>query len=316
MRSVAVLPLLVLAAGCSLFPELSSYGDCADGKCRDAGSAGTGGSIEDASTGGAAGSAGSGGNAGTAGVGGSAGSGGAGGSAGADAATDPCGSYKGASMVKPKNLAFCIDSTEVTRAQYQEFLVDQGATPTGTHPKCGFNASYKISDYLWNATADDEPVHGTDWCDAVDYCAWAGKRLCGKLGGGELAKAECSTTQSQWMVACSLNGVQNYPYGNQYVAGNCRDSVTDGGSSGQVPVGSLPKCEGGYPGIFDMSGNVMEWQDSCTQTSDPATDECEAQGGSWNFPGGSGSAVFCGFHEPHVRGGEGPQIGFRCCKDL
>jgi formylglycine-generating enzyme required for sulfatase activity len=78
----------------------------------------------------------------------------------------------------------------------------------------------------------------------------------------------------------------------------------------------MPGCEGGYPGIFDMSGNVMEWQDSCASGSDPATDPCEVQGGSWNFPGGTQSAVFCAFHEKHPRGQSVPQIGFRCCKDL
>ncbi len=303
-----LLPFLLLATGCSLFPELSSYGECADGQCRDAGGGGTAG---------AAGSAGgSGGTAGSAGGAGSGGTAGSAGSAGADGGSDPCGTYQGATMVKAGSLAFCVDGTEVTRSQYNAFLLDQGATPTGTHPRCGFNAGYKPPDYLWNATADDEPVRGVDWCDAFDYCAWAGKRLCGKIGGGELTEPECKTTVSQWMAACSVNGVQNYPYGNQYVAGNCRDSVTDGGSNGQVPVASLPGCEGGYPGIFDMSGNVMEWQDSCVAGSDPATDPCQAQGGAWNFPGGSQSAVFCGFHESHERGQNGPQIGFRCCKDL
>ena len=29
-----------------------------------------------------------------------------------------------------------------------------------------------------------------DWCDAYAYCEWAGKRLCGKIGGGPNADAD------------------------------------------------------------------------------------------------------------------------------
>lgn len=42
-------------------------------------------------------------------------------------------------------------------------------------------------------------------------------------------------------------------------AGLCRTS--ESGAS-VVPVGSMTKCEGGYPGLFDMSGNVTNQKNS------------------------------------------------------
>ena len=51
-------------------------------------------------------------------------------------------------------------------------------------------------------------------------------------------------------------------------------AAIDGGTL--VPVASLPGCQGGYPGVFDMSGNVEEVEDSC---DDAGT--CYSRGGSF-----------------------------------
>ena len=73
------------------------------------------------------------------------------------------------------------------------------------------NTSEQRAECEWNYTfqpsepgADPEhPVTHVDFCDAVAFCAWAGKRLCGKIGGGELSFAELSlASESQWFAAC------------------------------------------------------------------------------------------------------------------
>jgi formylglycine-generating enzyme required for sulfatase activity len=304
--------------GCGLFPELESYGDCAEGKCADA-SAGTGGTSNGGSGNTGNGGAGNGGtsgggtgNGGTSGAsGGNAGAGGSGGG-------EPCGAHLGGPMVAIPNEGYCIDATEVKRAEYQEYLDDVGSTPPPQETRCAWNTSTLPPSYLMtvDATKPEDPIRGTNFCQAVSYCAWAGKRLCGKIGGGALESTSAGNTNvDQFYVACSHDGIQKFPYGNDYVSGVCNDSKGNVGPNGQAGAGSLSTCEGGYPGIFDMSGNVQEWVDHC-RPGDAGTEECILKGGSWNFPGGAQSAVHCSFGQWTAMDGNAPQNGFRCCKDL
>ena len=60
-----------------------------------------------------------------------------------------------------------------------------------------------------------------------------------------------------------------------------------------VPVGSLAGCQGGFPGVFDMSGNAAEWEDSCGRAAADAStakDPCILRGGSYQH---SQSGVSC-----------------------
>jgi len=52
-----------------------------------------------------------------------------------------------------------------------------------------------------------------------------------------------------------------------------------GGFENLAPVASFPGCEGFYPGLFDLEGNVAEWVDSCDGSSGP-NDHCTLAGGS------------------------------------
>jgi formylglycine-generating enzyme required for sulfatase activity len=80
-----------------------------------------------------------------------------------------------------------------------------------------------------------------------------------------------------------------------------------------LPTGSMTTCEGGFTGIFDMSGNVGEW------TSDLVSTKIQYLGGSFHDctnPGGCPSndlayGMRCTgqFPSPTNQG----QIGFRCC---
>ena len=53
------------------------------------------------------------------------------------------------------------------------------------------------------------PVVGVNWCQAYGFCKSAGKRLCGRIGGGANAFTDyASAAASQWYNACSKVGTQ------------------------------------------------------------------------------------------------------------
>ena len=124
-------------------------------------------------------------------------------------------SGRGPTMVRHRLVAdagsYCIDQTEVTNGQYIAFLeakVDAGPD-AGQPAVCSWNGSFVPSD-LWPSPqgAGTYPVRHVDWCDAYAFCAWAGKRLCGQMGGGASAPTESAMAQySQWYATCSGNGV-------------------------------------------------------------------------------------------------------------
>jgi formylglycine-generating enzyme required for sulfatase activity len=209
----------------------------------------------------------------------------------------------------PAGGTYCIDSTEVTNAQYASFLT--AAYPTsGQDAWCSWNTSYVPGD-TWPATGEDDyPVDNVDWCDAYAFCKWAGKRLCGKIGGGANAPADSAdATKSEWYAACSAGGTMTYPYGNTYSATACNGYGYGGGAP--IAVGSeAGGCVGGYGGIHDMSGNVLEWEDSCDGTTGQ-NDTCLLRGGD---PFSSAIVLSCGVAAGDSRSGK-YHLGFRCCGD-
>ena len=208
-----------------------------------------------------------------------------------------CPSGRGPEMVRV--MGFCIDSTEVTVGQYTAFLTSVSDLPDrglGSQPaKCAGNADYKPA--YWYPESEKEKTNGVplsvvdtmpvgvvDWCDARAFCAWSGKRLCGKVGGGPVPPAMATTVNSEWYVACSHNGVNAFPNASSYIAGACNDNVTNE-VAGRKPVKSSPQCTGGYPGLLDMSGNLKEWINACSvPAGDGGIAQCETLGGAWNFP--------------------------------
>ena len=185
---------------------------------------------------------------------------------------------------------YCIDSTEVTESQYAAFITAKGSDTSGQPAYCAWNTSYapRTSGGCTPTSFDptnrpNHPVKCVDWCDAYAYCAWAGKRLCGRVTGGPLTPG---SALGAWQAACSREGTRAYPYGNNYIGNYCVSADYDGVSGYQPstdvlrPVASLPTCEGGYPGIWDMSGNLWEWEDSCDASSG-ADDTCQIRGSSF-----------------------------------
>jgi formylglycine-generating enzyme required for sulfatase activity len=153
--------------------------------------------------------------------------------------------------------SFYIDSTEVTVADYKKFLAAKGSDTGGQPSECSWNTAYWDSTNAMNP--DTWPITNVDWCDARAFCAWAGKRLCGKIGGGSVtAEAHLFTAPptNEWYLACGGPAGGTHPNANPTCNSN-------DGFGNLAPVGSYPGCEGFYPGLFDMEGNAAEWIDGC-----------------------------------------------------
>ena len=159
--------------------------------------------------------------------------------------------------------AFCIDSTEVTVAQYQQFVTAKAGNMSGQIAQCAsFNTSWvntvstQCQTRMNPSTFPNHPAVCLDWCDAHAYCAWAGKRLCGAIGtGAKLALVDVEDpTKNEWAYACSSGGLTTFPYGNTYQLGACANSRKE--------VKTTPTCKGqGAPfdQIWDMAGNAGEF---------------------------------------------------------
>jgi formylglycine-generating enzyme required for sulfatase activity/serine/threonine protein kinase len=143
--------------------------------------------------------------------------------------------------VKP----FYIDKTEVTNAQYAEFVQAMGypAPP-------GKEAPY------WKPWVGDKPPAGQEqWpvrnvsvADAETYAGWLSKR------DGVTYRLP---TEEEWeYVARDGSSSKLYPWGNQWVDGN-----GNLGSSLPKPVGSY-KHGATSTGVLDLIGNVWEWTSS------------------------------------------------------
>ena len=147
--------------------------------------------------------------------------------------------------------AFYIDKYEVTVGQYNAFV-----RATGHRPLPDWVSQY--------SPADQHPVVGVTWHDAIAYAKWAGKRL---------------PTEAEWEKAARGGLVgKNHPWGNAELDGtqcnfadkrlsevwdrerkpedNWADKNIDDGYVYTAPVGSYPP--NGYD-LYDMGGNVTEW---------------------------------------------------------
>ena len=170
--------------------------------------------------------------------------------------------------------AFRIDRTEVTNAQFAEFLNALAVKASGTAPggKVGpaniapsdralfleFSSRpspYTIIDlddnealigvregrFASNPGKENHPVTETTWAGALAYCRWRGTRL---------------PTEVEWEAAARGKEGRTFPWGE---AMPTIDLAVINLASGDIPpVGSRPK--GATPeGLLDMAGSLLEW---------------------------------------------------------
>jgi formylglycine-generating enzyme len=223
------------------------------------------------------------------------------------------------------NTDYQIDATEVTQGQYRSWLMTNPVLPTSLDLPCGWKSTWSDPDLgtTSNSDADHRPIAAVDWCDAYWYCATIGKRLCGKIGGGpndDPAGAN-AVGIDQWYTACSSNGAYGelgYPYGQTYSPTACNG--VDAAKGETVGVTTMTSCHSSLPdyaGIFDLSGNVSEWEDSCDGRPGNLGG-CRIRGGDFNnygFPDATwaGQWLTCGVGVAINRDVTGADVGFRCC---
>jgi sulfatase modifying factor 1 len=201
--------------------------------------------------------------------------------------------------------AFCIDSTEVTQGQYRAWLAS-GPDTGNQLPECAFNDDFAPDEWCSTSSVvcfyeigscENTPQVCVDWCDAFAFCRDMGKRLCGTISAGSAPYDDPSA--GQWQQACAgANELEDCSYG---------------GIAGGVDVATHPACAVYYDGepVYDMHGNVSEWEDSCS-ASTGAADLCRTRGGNWS---GEPAALTCQLvAEPAWRREDvDARVGFRCC---
>jgi formylglycine-generating enzyme required for sulfatase activity len=291
----------------------------------DAGDASVDGDAGDASVDGDAGDASVDGDAGDASVDGDAGDAGVDGDASVDGDaydSGACGVCTALEVCGPNGLCLAaqkelgpgrsIDVTEVTRSQYGAWLATSPST--AAQPSyCTFNTAFTPSCYLpLDDTDANLPMVCIDWCDARAYCLGVGKRLCGHPSPAATPYASfADPSQSVWYEACTSSGVHPYPYGDAYQPAACNGP--EAGQGALVEVAHFNQCQplsAPYAGVFDLSGNAVEHEDSCETTIHGALDLCRVRGGSHVSPPGD---LRCDFSWSVQRSWSSERLGFRCC---
>jgi formylglycine-generating enzyme required for sulfatase activity len=198
--------------------------------------------------------------------------------------------------------AFCIDSTEVTIAQYDVFLAEAKTKPPTQTTWCATNNADFEKRVPSQIAPANHPVL-VDWCDARAFCAWSGKRLCGKIGGAAMSYNTPETKDpkaSEHAFACTQGGTTVHPYGDVYDKFACNYAQPFPVGLKLKPVASFPGCTGQsapYDQVYDLVGNGTEWLDACDLAlTSPgpyctlAREECAASTGSAPI---NGAAIRC-----------------------
>lgn len=236
-----------------------------------------------------------------------------------------CGVHPGPRMVQltTSQGTFCIDTREVTNAQYAAFSAS--ASKPALPAYCKFKTAPSVGNPL--PDAQDLPVVNVDWCDAFQYCDWAGKRLCGGMGGGHVVRTGTTigeyVADSQWTLACQNNVPTVYSTGDTFPGGDAGvcNITSNGGALWSAAAGH--DCKGRVPPfdeIVNLTGNAGEWEDNCANYDE--TLEAGASSSVICFIRGGTPSTCCVNDFDYAckaaniitaRGSRLPKVGFRCC---
>jgi formylglycine-generating enzyme required for sulfatase activity len=141
---------------------------------------------------------------------------------------------------------FWIDRTEVTNAQFVQFLNEHGNSGLEGVKMIVLDQGYtRISQagdrFVTTEAALDLPVVMVTWHGAAAYCQWAGGRL---------------PTEAQWEYAARGPEGNRYPWGN--APPTCDLANYGDCNRAAAQVGSRP-AGASWCGALDIAGNVWEW---------------------------------------------------------
>lgn len=236
-----------------------------------------------------------------------------------------CGVHPGPRMVQlaTSDGTFCIDTTEVSNAQYAEFSASTSKPSMPTY--CKFKTNYSVANPT--PSAKDLPVVNIDWCDAHQYCAWAGKRLCGGMAGGHVVRSGTTISDfvddSQWTHACENNAGTAYSTGAAFPGGDAGVCNITSNAGMLWSVSSDTGCKGETPPfneILNLTGNAGEWEDNCNNY-DETPDAASSASAICFVRGGTPSTCCVNDFDYKCRAANiitsrntrSPKIGFRCC---
>lgn len=188
----------------------------------------------------------------------------------------------------------------ITNQQYKQFI-DETGHRYPDEAEWGFPV---WRNGVFSESYADHPVVCVGWEDAQAYCEWAGLVL---------------PSEAQWEKAARGSKDFIYPWGNEWVAGNCLNYMNKGLEQ-TSPVYEHSAGVSGY-GLYNTSGNVLEWcsdwyaekyYNSGSDHNPVGPDQGEyrvVRGGSWGGgPDDCRSACRSAYNLPEERAGH---RGFR-----
>ncbi len=186
--------------------------------------------------------------------------------------------------------AFGIDRHEVTVSEFSVYVAT-GRTPAPWTTK----------------PADDLPVTGVLWAEAMNYCGWK------HPPEGRLPSEE------EWEAAARGAAGRAYPWGDRWDPAAANTESSRRGAP--APVGSFPR--GASPeGVQDLIGNVWEWTRSPMVAYPGGVPEPRfaqyyvIRGGAFNTPDATATAVQRGYNTPAANRADLQFTGFRCAMPL
>jgi hypothetical protein len=193
----------------------------------------------------------------------------------------------------------CVEATEVTLQQYKAMIADLNGMSLSvgfcTGPSDFGALTAGCTPPAVAPDASDEPITCVTQCDAMIYCAWAGKHLCGSRVAGALTWDALDAAADEWTFACTNGGAMNVPA----TINNCNFGGT---------LKSVGRCEG-PPGVFDLLGNAGEW------TASPlgGGGNVHIAGDTYGYQGDSMGSKTCLANDNNSAGARFSDVGFRCC---
>jgi formylglycine-generating enzyme required for sulfatase activity len=221
------------------------------------------------------------------------------------------GSEEGSGNERPVHLvtldAFWIDRTEVTNAQFAEFVAETDYVTTAEREGTVQNWQHPQGEGSDLSGLDQHPVVNVSWEDAAAFAEWARGRL---------------PTEAQWEYAARGPEVPTWPWGDE--TPTC-ELLNYAGCVGDTSEAGAYLNGASWVGALDMAGNVSEWVNDWYagdyyQISPGENPPGPGSGVFKALRGGSGfnhvlssRAAFRYFHNPDYRH---PSIGFRVAELL